>query len=102
MLLLGLLALSCTEYSAAVDQFGNRYPLQCLLDLSYVDVPVVFVSEQTMAKLAYGDPVVPRGHRLYGLTIRQRLILVDDSLKGWRRDDVIRHEKCHIIAGNWH
>lgn len=110
--LLGAPAASLAVLAACnddLDQAGNPYPPQCKGDLS--DVP---------ADITFMDPVIlqavnahPGQGREEGLWIpatppNRDIIWVDESLRGWKRDDAIRHERCHSrmhqLTGNgqWH
>lgn len=77
-------------------------PPECRRDLSWVDTPVRFVP---MERLANDGP------RILGLWLNggeDRLILIDDSLTGWRRAEAIHHERCHEVLfrlygdARWH
>ena len=85
----------------STDFAGNVYPIQCRGDLSYVKAPILFVPPSHLAD--YGAKHgMNAGTRLYGLTVMRSFILIDNTLRGWKRADAIRHERCHVIAGDWH
>ena len=91
-----LAACQTTSESAGVmrDQVGNVYPAQCRGDLSNVYVILYFVDRATIRKKSDGRATI-------GVALGQ-VVYVADDLKPDIRDDVVRHEKCHVIAGNWH
>jgi len=87
------------DYYAATDVLGNHYPVACQKDLSYIKIPVVPVSRADMDRLAAARHI---NGRLYGLTWGGKVIMIDENLRGWVRDDIIHHERCHVVAGDWH
>ncbi len=96
---------SCTErLYPAVDIFGYVYPPECRRDLSKVKTPkgvepyVLDVSPQDLVTAAAGRVT----GRIYGLTWGQSLILIDNTLQGWVRDETLHHERCHVLMGEWH
>lgn len=97
-----LTACSAAEQQPYDDFLGNVYPAKCRGDLSYVTAPITFMSPDQMAALSRLAPHMKMGDRLYGITMSHRFIYVDNTLMGWKRDDIIRHERCHVIAGDWH
>ena len=97
-LLLCLVLVACNE-ETVVDQFGNRYPPPCRGDLSHVKAKVIDLSRAEMAVVG-NFTNMPQG-RLWAYTMGET-ILIDASATGWRRDDLIRHERCHILVGHWH
>lgn len=73
------------------DQAGNFYPIECQESL-------------TAMWQEAGYPVVVDEDRqgyLGGLMLSGG-IFISPKLKGWRYDDALRHELCHVIAGDWH
>jgi hypothetical protein len=98
-LLLPLVACSSPIEEAATDQFGNVYPLACRRDLSFVTAPVIPTSPQILAQVAEKRGL-PKDYRLMGLS-GTGLIMIDDTVLGWKRDDLIHHERCHMVAPEW-
>ena len=90
-----------TEYPE-FDQAGNKYPLECRRDLSFIAARVVPID----------DLPDPRMQALYVPSIggKHDLILIRRSLAGWKRADAEQHERCHALmltlypetGGRWH
>lgn len=83
------------------DLWGNRYPAACMRDLSDVDVPVMYVTPETLADInrKAGKP----GRRMLGFFNHSpRVIFVDKTLGEAARAEAVRHERCHVVAGEWH
>jgi hypothetical protein len=105
---LALTIAGCTRAYAypTTDHAGRVYPLECRRDLSDVRVPVIYTSEAHMLSVASAAGLhVPDNARLYGLHVQQlgaSIIMVDETLRGWVREDVVHHERCHEVAGAWH
>ena len=102
-LVLVLILSACQTTGGSVgitrDQVGNVYPPECRGDLSHVVADIQFVSQKRL--------MMQRGADQYtmGWTYKvgnPRIVYIREDLTGWRRDDVIRHELCHIVAGDWH
>ena len=120
---LALLALCACAISACAsqpdtDQANNVYPVECRGDLSSVDVLVDWRSPDAMEALAVGlglDGGIGTGPKLLGRwepasgQLREMIVL-DNSLAGWKRTDALRHERCHALwaklhpetGGRWH
>ena len=94
-------ACSAAPGDQPTDQFGNVYPPECRRDLSEVAVPVINVQPQVLQIWARALHK-PLYSRMYAATIAREVILVDETVRGWKRDDLIHHERCHVVAGNWH
>jgi len=96
-----ILTPSCTAPTvfAATDFLGNHYPPACMVDLSYVNAPILFVSPKVLSEVRAKRHMAGR---LWAVTYAKSLIMVDETAEGWVRDDLIRHERCHIVAGAWH
>lgn len=85
------------------DYAGNRYPPECPPGM-VVDAYIEYVDRATLDRLAktFGKP------DLYGLTVRLGegpafvWILNDRSIPTELRQDVRRHELCHVVMGKWH
>lgn len=97
---LGLSVAACLGGPVQMDFAGNVYPRQCLGDLSWVKTPIIEAPPSTLAGV-HDAMHVQADHRVYGVTM-DGLIFIDSTLRGGMRDDVIRHERCHVIAGRWH
>lgn len=100
----GILALAlggCSTQEPMTDFAGNVYPAECRGDLSGVKAPIIFTAPDIMAKLGEARHLA-YDQRLYGLTLNRQIIFIDSSLEGWKREDAIRHERCHILTGDWH
>jgi hypothetical protein len=102
---------SPAPYSYVTDYAGNVYPPQCRQDLSAltVSVPVVEVEQPRLNRIA--STTTGRPAAVYGLYIeigKVRAIYVEKGLMGWKRADILHHERCHAyldILGldpNWH
>ena len=95
--------IACTPVTTfpATDIFGYVYPVECRRDLSEVKTKAVIVpaSPEEMEKVrrARGTP-----GRLYGLTWGGKLIMIDNSLIGWMQEEILHHELCHVLTGQWH
>jgi len=118
-LALGLALAGCAGHGpvdghGAYDQAGNRYPAACMTDLSAMvtdgtarveqrpqaeiqrrgDALRIFGSARAIAMI---EPIMEAGDG------GRFLILIDETVTGWRYDDALRHELCHIVAGpRWH
>lgn len=94
--LLTLLALGACTSAPDVDQNGNVYPATCSQEATdKVTVPLLVVPRDS--------PLLPviDGRRALGYA-RPLLLVVSDGLGGWKLADAKRHERCHVIAGEWH
>jgi hypothetical protein len=96
-----LAACSSDSGERTIDQFGNVYPPECRGDLSHVAATIQAVTPDALQFWAAALHK-PANWRLYGLTVGRKSILVDETIAGWKRDDLVHHERCHIIAGEWH
>lgn len=89
---------------ACAPAVGSNYtlPAQCRGDLSHVDVPIVKVAPAVLAR--YNKKSTPQiGAYVYPtVEYPKGLILVDATLGAGDAATVVRHERCHHIAGNWH
>jgi len=91
----------CSTDGPITDQVGNVYPRECRGDLSWMDAPFHDVSREWLAERTAkfgGSP----GDRILGVTFARHSFVIDETLTGWHRDDAIRHERCHVLVGNWH
>lgn len=88
----------CTQPYPTTDFIGNVYPAKCRYDLSYVDADIITVAP-TDSRLR---KVHPDQITLGTAYIFKKLIVVSDRVSGWKREEVIHHERCHFIAGDWH
>lgn len=83
----------CGANARAADQYdqaGNRYPAWCA-DVSDIHVPVLPMTPAAMAAIAHNY-----NHRELGVWLAPGApILIDETLRGWKRADAIRHELCH-------
>jgi hypothetical protein len=78
------------------DQAGNRYPVACMGDLSSVKSPVMFVAPAVLQALSHSYNLRELGAWLPpSMAGKPGVILVDNTLRGWKRDDAVRHERCH-------
>lgn len=97
-----LLAASLTACASPegsiIDQAGNVYPPICRGDLSKVEATITFKSRKWMSEEA---EILGVHNRILGETHGNHIV-IDDSLRGWKREDAIRHELCHVLAGEWH
>jgi hypothetical protein len=96
-----LLASCAAEDGPLRDQVGNLYPKECHGDLSWVDAPFQSVSREWLALRSTRFGAAP-GERILGVTFARHSFVIDETLSGWQRDDAIRHERCHILRGDWH
>lgn len=92
---------SVVASASYVSPDGNTYPSVCQRDLSHVQ-PAFLMTETRESLAEMRDHLFPGQGRLYGYTLFQKLIVIDETLTGWFREQVIHHEKCHIIMGRWH
>jgi hypothetical protein len=89
----------------AQDMFGNVYPVECRRDLSDVQTPdrkpptILELEPDQMEVIAKARRVEGR---LWAVTYNRRLILLDASLTGFARADILHHEQCHVLMGAWH
>ena len=79
-----------------VDFLGHTYPDECMMDLSHIETPIYYVSKANLQTMAVRD-----GLTMYGAYYAE-MIFVRDDLRGWVRDEVIHHERCHAKIGHWH
>lgn len=85
------------------DYAGNLYPPECPRDMR-VDAIIDYVTDGELQGLAFafGKPEV------YGLTVRLGpgpafiWVRADDGMPERLRRDILRHEMCHAIKGQWH
>jgi hypothetical protein len=91
----------CTAEGPLRDQVGHLYPKECQGDLSWMDAPFQSVSPEWLALRAPRFGAEP-GERILGVTFARHSFVIDETLNGWQRDDAIRHERCHILKGDWH
>ena len=93
-----LAACQTTSESAGVmrDTLGNVYPAECRGDLSYLKqkVVILFVGRHYIRVRSDGRAEI-------GLKVGDTILVAND-LKPAVRDDVVKHELCHVIAGKWH
>jgi len=85
------------------DYWGNAYPPECMRDLNDVNVPVTLASKATMAELAKHTIIAANGRPLLGyFQHHPPHIYILNTLHGKELTEAIRHEKCHVLAGEWH
>ena len=84
-----------------VSPDGNAYPIECQRDLSYVK-PAFLLTETRERLTEMRDRLFSGRGRLYGYTIFQKMIVIDETLTGEFYEEVLHHEKCHILLGRWH
>jgi hypothetical protein len=90
---------ACASHEGPLtDQAGNVYPPQCRGDLSKVEATITFKPRQWMAEEA---AILGYEGRILGETWGNHIV-IDDSLRGWKREDTLRHERCHLLMGQWH
>lgn len=100
LLLAGLLA-GCAHrapWSAGYDTKGRQYPEICRQNLSWVQadieyrprsrVPRVHAWEENLAMTYYNR--------------KPALIVMADDIPMRLKEDVLHHELCHVVAGDWH
>lgn len=95
-LLLPILLCISTPALADSDPWGNRYPPECSeAALAGVSITVKPVPQRVvdMACHATGR---------FGCFTRTGVALVRDGLSPEMLAEVVRHEKCHKVAGEWH
>jgi hypothetical protein len=93
-----LTCLSCLSAPALADtdQWGVEYPAACSKEAvaqfkpTVIRVTQAFLDKATNAKNRTGT-VMPSG-----------AIAIRDDLTGARQEDTLRHEICHLIAGDFH
>lgn len=103
-------AISACAGQPDTDQVGHLYPAECRGDLSNIDVLVDWRAPDAMEALAVGlglDGSSLSGPKLLGRWVPgngqlREMIVLDDSLGGWKRADALRHEKCHSIMARLH
>lgn len=106
-LMLTAAAPSCAPVSDDRDYAGNVYPPACRGDLSHI--PVSFIPSANIAALMRfwnAAPTPLNGGTPHGITLHHvdgtATAYVDEALRGWKRDDIVRHERCHVLVGGWH
>jgi hypothetical protein len=96
----------------AADQMGNTYPPQCY-EMHGLEITILFEPPHVLDRL---DPDRPPGMHTEGRWqkvdpvrhMRDGIIYIDNTLQGWIRSDVLRHELCHAtmwrLTGDygWH
>ena len=85
---------SLSPWERGYDHSRNfTYPSQCLHDLSEEtkDIPVLYVPKEEIE----GNDGVTYLFPIF-------LIKINNNLQGWRQEEVLHHERCHIVAGFWH
>jgi hypothetical protein len=85
------------------DLWSNKYPEACMRDLSDVKVPVTLADKATMAEFAKHTTTAANGRPLLGYFQHSpQHIYILETLHGKERTEAIRHERCHVVAGEWH
>lgn len=88
------------------DVVGNIWPEACRRDLSEDPrVKAAIVARWPRATLEASFPNRKPRTSINGRWVRVAgldLIAIADDLTGWRYDDALQHEFCHVVAGNWH
>jgi hypothetical protein len=80
---------------ADLDQAGNAYPAWCTpAELADVPADVTFMDPDVLEAVNHTAGTVELGLWL-GNPNGRDVIWIDDSLRGWKRDDAVRHELCH-------
>lgn len=104
--LLFVLLLAGCQTTNLRDEFGNTYPEVCRGPLTCEKGVCKMADKQAhLQELPPSEmpkPTNPNDTRLYGRSYASGLIIIDKSLSGYSRDDTLRHEMCHIVAGAWH
>lgn len=81
---------------ADADQWGNPYPPQCSKEaLAHVYITVVAVTAEFLLKATNAEG-------RFGVYMPSGAAGIRNDLTGYSREDAIRHEKCHKVAGLWH
>ena len=87
----------------AYDLWQNRYPAACMRDLSDVRVPISLVSRERLTELSLGKAPPKPGWRILGwFQHSPQHIFIWNGLSGRELNEAIRHERCHVVAGEWH
>ena len=79
------------------DQARNPWPAACRHDLApeTAHVPIVWRARAAMVGI--------NGLTFFGGNPGGESIVIADDLRGWLLEDVLHHERCHIVAGiDWH
>lgn len=94
----------CASITGDRDYAGNLYPPECTRDIVPFAI-VEYVSQAEMEGIAhaFGEP------EIYGLTVRIAKggpafvwVRADDGMSQELRRDILRHELCHALVGEWH
>lgn len=106
---LALLAGACGSSSSDRDQAGNVYPPGCTAaELASVPAQIVFMDPVILAGINHTSGTRELGVWMPAPSPEDDIMWIDNTLKGWKRDDDIRHERCHSKKyhetgnGQWH
>ena len=103
------LALSACSAPQDADFAGNVFPPQCQ-DVADIHPDIVEVAPSVLAGME-----ARMGYRRWGQWSPYAMsknphgvVLIDNTLSGWKREEVLKHERCHaamfVRVGNphWH
>jgi hypothetical protein len=95
-----------TTGSTVRDELGNTYPeicrgpVTCEKEICKMAGQSVWIKPVPRNEMP--PPNDPTDSKLYGRHYGGGMAIIDASLTGYSRDDTIRHEMCHAVAGKWH
>ncbi len=94
-----LAACQTTDEGVYRDKLGNVYPPPCRGDLSEaMKKTVIRYLPLDQMPVSYGTKEHMRGATSRGASVSVVMIAKDDP----DQDDILRHELCHVVAGEWH
>ena len=82
------------------DLQGRSYPEKCRGDLSWVNAVIEYRPLEKMP-LARGYAGQRNAGAVYAYTSPPRILIANETSPEVQ-DDILRHERCHVIAGEWH
>lgn len=106
-LLLGACA-SQPAWTYATDSLGFEWPPACRHDLAAdtASVDVMRVPRSVIIDYYTSTHVLPDRWSIdatvWDIGIGKKAIWVADDLSGWVVNDRVAHERCHLVAGDWH
>lgn len=81
---------------ADADPWGNEYPATCSVEaLAKISLPIILKDQATIDRACHA-----KGR--FGCMTKTGYALIRDDLTGDLLAETIRHEKCHLVAGEWH
>jgi hypothetical protein len=93
-------------WTYSTDLVGTVWPEACRHDLSNDPrVQAAIVLRVSRAYMTAHTPGLPPGATVNGWYQRLEgidVIYIADDLEGPRYLDTLHHERCHIVAGDWH